>query len=196
MFNIFLDPLPTKLIHDNKIIPFKTDFRTWINIINVLNEGDKIQIYKNLKNLFFQDIELNDNIIQKLLNFLACEKNINIIKTAEEGEKKASPQLYDLIQDGDAVFISFFSFYKIDLEKIDYLHWYKFKLLLSGLDNSTALGKRIELRSIDVSSIKDSKTRSKIIKAKREIALNKPKKHKTAEERQRDFNNSFSKMFL
>lgn len=196
MFNIFLDTLPTTLINENKVIPFRTDFRTWINVLNVLNEDNKEKIYKTLKNLFFENIELNENIILKLLNFLACEKNINIIEETAKGEKKAITQLYDLIQDGDAVFISFFSFYKLDLEQIDYLHWYKFRILLNGLDNTTALGKRVELRSLDISSIKNTKLRTQILKAKREIALIKKDKRRSPEEKQRDFNESFSKMFL
>ena len=76
------------------------------------------------------------------------------------------------------------------------MHWYKFKILLNGLDNTTALGKRIELRSLDISSIKNTKLRTQILKAKKEIALVKKDKRRSPEEKQRDFNKSFSKMFF
>lgn len=200
MFNILIDPLPTKLIHKNKIIPFKTDFRVWLKLLSVINDGDQDVIYKHLIYLFFDKIAICEDINLKLLNFLSCAKNINDISNINNNDntrvKNCVKPLYDLLQDNDAVFNSFFYYYKLDLTSLDYLHWYKFRILLNGLDNTTSLGKRIEIRSIDINSIKDKKTKAEIIKAKKELEIKtKNEKQKTRAEKQIEFNKSFSRLF-
>lgn len=65
---------------------------------------------------------------------------------------------------------SFRSDYGIDLNR-QRLHWWEFCELLQGLTDGCILNRVRDIRHFDLSGIKDSKTRQRIIKAQREVAL-------------------------
>lgn len=76
----------------------------------------------------------------------------------------------DFEQDADVIYASFLQEYGIDLIDVPYLHWNKFKALLSGLGGDTALGKRIALREMDTSKL-PPKEKAKAERAKRRVQL-------------------------
>ena len=45
--------------------------------------------------------------------------------------------------------------YNIDLQDIEYLHWWKFRALFDSLDENNRLSKIIQYRSMDLTKIKD-----------------------------------------
>lgn len=95
----------------------------------------------------------------------------------EDGELKDSSAHFDLEQDAEYIFSSFFQAYKIDLH--DYrgvMHWYKFKALLSGLPDDSKLKQIISIRRDPLPSGKGTaKEREHMKKLKKEYAL-KPKR--------------------
>ena len=67
----------------------------------------------------------------------------------------------------------------LDIDK-ENIHWWKFNELLNGLSNSEmgnccVLNRIRNLRTFDVSQIKDHKEKEKIIKAKKQVQLKKNK---------------------
>lgn len=78
----------------------------------------------------------------------------------------------DMDFEADATYIkaSFLSDYKIDLDETN-LHWWKFCALLQGLTDDCILNRVRDLRNYDLSSVKDSKARSRIAEAQKDVAL-------------------------
>ena len=86
----------------------------------------------------------------------------------------------DFSEDMDYIEASFMSDYNIDLANTE-MHWYKFYNLINGLSNSElgnccVLNRVRNLRTFDLSQIKDSKERERLAKAKEMVALKNTKK--------------------
>ena len=66
---------------------------------------------------------------------------------------------------------------KLNDNEFDYLnkekdiHWWEYNELISGLTNESILNKIRDLRTYDISDIKDEKERKRIINAKNRVAL-------------------------
>ena len=85
----------------------------------------------------------------------------------------------DLIEDMTYIEASFMSDYRIDLSN-QKMHWWKFYKLLEGLSNSEMgncciLNRIRNIRTMDISQIKDRKEKDKIIQLKKQYALKKSK---------------------
>ena len=74
--------------------------------------------------------------------------------------------------------------YKIDLNSIEYMHWWKFKALFEGLTENTQIVKIMGYRAMDLSKIKDKEEKKRYKKLQREYAL---PDDRTEEEKERDF---------
>ena len=86
----------------------------------------------------------------------------------------------DFNEDMDYIEASFMSDYKIDLTT-EKMHFWKFYTLLEGLSNSElgnccVLNRVRNLRTFDLSQIKDNKERERLAKAKEMVALKSTKK--------------------
>lgn len=90
----------------------------------------------------------------------------------QRGEEEQE-KIYDLKQDAEYIYASFWQDYGIDLfEQQGKLHWYKFKALLGGLSETTKFRKVLEIRQMPLPSGKDSsKQRAEIEKLKKAYAL-------------------------
>jgi len=72
----------------------------------------------------------------------------------EDGENETgehNERQFDYDFDADEIFASFISEYNIDLTEVQFLHWYKFKVLLHNLSSESAFKNKIELRFMDLS---------------------------------------------
>lgn len=92
--------------------------------------------------------------------FQAFTEFINPKKITEEdsddesdGEPDNEKQ-YDYDFDADEIYASFISEYGIDLIDVEFLHWHKFKILLTNLSGDSAFKNKIELRFMDISRFK------------------------------------------
>lgn len=166
---------------ENKRYKINTDFRVAIEC-NRIAEDDNIGDFERalaiIYTLFGDDgINIPDHY-EKLLElaekYLLCGKEI---------DKKSNEKLdMDFVEDMDYIEASFMSDYHIDLANLE-MHWWKFNNLMNGLSNSElgnccVLNRIRNLRTYDVSQIKDKKERDKILKAKKQVELKKYKKKK------------------
>lgn len=76
----------------------------------------------------------------------------------------------DFEQDYNYIEASFQSDYGIDLSS-ETMSWYRFYRLLNGMTNKAILSRVREIRTYDLSDIKDPKQRAKMAKAKEDLAL-------------------------
>ena len=92
-------------------------------------------------------------------------------ETEGEADLRAEKPLFSFSVDYPYILSGFLRDYGIDLETVDYLHWWKFRALFDGLSEDTEIKQRIMYRSMDLSTIKDKEERKRIQKIQRAIQL-------------------------
>ena len=175
-----------KIQIDDTIYEANVDFRIAIRCNEIAQDetiGNFERMLGILCTMYGEKALDNPNHYERLLkwclNYLSCGKEIE--------DTHEQPDM-DYVEDMDYIEASFMSDYRIDLENTE-MDWHKFNNLINGLSNSElgnccVLNRIRNLRSYDVSQIKDSKDRQKIAKAKEQVALKKYKKenHLTKEQ--------------
>ena len=159
---------PTKMEANGHIYPINTDYRVALACFKAINDTE----ITNLERFYaIETLLLGENVLsedelilkQKIELYLRCgkEKNIN------EEERD-----FDYLQDEAEVRTSIRQCYNnLDINKLDYLHWYEYNELISGLTNESLINKIRELRSFDLSEVSDEKRKQKIIEAQKKVAL-------------------------
>lgn len=182
MINVFYESLPEALEINGREYPIITDFREWLRFSDML-KSDIPENYKLefLEDMFLEeipsmyspeDIELVMNAITDFLSLAELEfpmlrqEEEEPGNVFEEGVKKAI--YYE--QDAPYIISAFQREYQIDLLSVEYLHWWKFRILLDGLSEESQIKKRIYWRTCDVSKM-DQKERMKILSIRRRITI-------------------------
>lgn len=164
--NLLYDALPESIQVDEKEYPICTDFRDWIKFVDLMEDGelnDNEKIEYALK-WFTREIPKNlPAAFRGLFWFFSC---------GESGEK-GSPKrpVFSFRVDAPYILAAFRQSYGLDLQAIDYLHWWEFRSLFDGLPEDCELKKRIAYRGIKLSSIQNREERSRIRKIQQAIAL-------------------------
>lgn len=158
--NILIDKLPTTVDIDGIEYEINSDFRTSILFSMAmedenLSEEDKlitaIELYYKVTP---HDVK---KAIDKILWFYSCDKDNNNTKSSSG---KSSKKVFDYDIDSNYIFSAFLTQYNMDLNTIEYLHWWKFKALFDSLDEDLMLCKIIKYRSVDLSKIKDKEEKA------------------------------------
>ena len=140
--NVLLDKFPTKALIDGKVYELNTDFRSCLKIIlafedEELFDDEKIEIM--LLNLYGENIPDNiEEAIRKALYFLDCGETEDENKV---GNRKNATRLYSFTKDAKYIYSAIKQTHGIDLENIEYLHWWKFVYLFFDLRNRKKKGK-------------------------------------------------------
>lgn len=154
--NLLIDLLPTSVGIDDKKYEINSDFRTSILFELLIQDNSidrKNKIHMALK-LYYPVIPKNiDEAIEKILWFYRCGKDVTNSKG--NGKCKTVTQIYSFEHDDDYIYAAFMDQYKIDLQDIEYLHWWKFKAMFNSFKEDIKIVKIMEYRSVDLSKIKD-----------------------------------------
>lgn len=154
--------LPTALKAEGRIFHINADFRNILKIFRAYADPEIPDNHKAslaLRWFFTNDMPTKDIAMQLLADFLGIE---------ERHEETNIPQQMDYEFDAGEIYASFLQEYAIDLLEIEFLHWYKFRILLASLGADTALGRKISLRNLDTKQCKD---RPKAERAKAEVQI-------------------------
>lgn len=188
--NILLDRLPQYTKNGLKL---RTDFRESIKF-ELLMQDNKIneqtKILQALK-LYYYDISKITDIrqaINDILWFYACGKKEINVDNNEKGNTDNNKQIYSYEFDDEYIYSAFMEQYKIDLNSIKYLHWWKFKALMNSLNENTQFVKIMGYRSIDLSKIKDKDMKLNYKKLKKQYAL---PDMRTIKQKEADFGKAF-----
>lgn len=177
--NLFYEKYPKVLEIHGEYVPIITDFREYIRLLDMLkckdlNDVQKIMI---LKEYFLTDISIDATALRALTNFVTMEmeeKESEQDPDGEEGEaleETGKKNLFSYEIDYPYILSGFLRDYGIDLETVNYLHWWKFRMLFDGLSEDTEIKQRIMYRGINLSEIKDKEERKRISKIQRSIQL-------------------------
>lgn len=159
--NILVDLVPTTVNIDNKEYEINSDFRTSILFELLMQDGtieedDKILMALQL---YYPDIPENiKKAIEQMLWFYRCGKDVSSSKG--NGKSKGVTQIYSFEYDDDYIYSAFLDQYNIDLQDIEYLHWWKFKAMFKALKDDNMIVKIMGYRSMDLSKVKDKEQKA------------------------------------
>lgn len=182
--NILLDELP---LYTPKGLKIRTDFKESIKFELLMqdkqiSEIDKLAIALNL--YYYEKPENIEQAVEEMLWFYRCGKEV---KTSQSKEGNNQKQIYSYEFDAEYIYSSFMEQYKIDLNK-SHMHWWKFKALFEGLNESTQITKIMGYRAIDLGKIKDKEEKTRYKKLKKLYSL---PDMRTQEEKEADFGKAF-----
>lgn len=159
--NILIDLLPTIVNINNVEYEINSDFRTSILFELLMQDnsiGKEDKIITALE-LYYPVIPENINeAIEQILWFYRCGKEITSSKG--NGKGKSITQIYSFEHDDDYIYAAFMDQYNIDLQDIEYLHWWKFKAMFKSLKEGNEIVKIMGYRSMDLSKIKDKEEKA------------------------------------
>lgn len=159
--NILVDLLPIAVEIDNKNYEINSDFRTSILFELLMQDssiGAEDKIITALE-LYYPVIPENiSEAIEQMLWFYRCGKEITSSKG--NGKGKSVTQIYSFEHDDDYIYAAFMDQYNIDLQDIEYLHWWKFKAMFKSLKEDNEIVKIMGYRSMDLSKIKSKEEKA------------------------------------
>lgn len=183
--NLLLDKLPTE--HNG--LKIETNFRSFIMFEllmqdNKVSEQDKIVLALNI---FYKEVPKDlKKAIDVILWFYA--RGDTGKKSGKKSEKSDKKRIYSFEYDSKLIYSAFLSQYKLDLNEIEYLHWWKFKSLFEGLNEENKICKYMEYRAVDLSKIKDKEEKKKYKRLKQLCAL---PDERSEQEKEKDFAEAF-----
>ena len=187
--NILLDELPKSVTIGDEDYSISSNFRTFVLFEMLLmdenlSDDDKLEEIVNLVFDGEPPPKITEEVINTIIDFYKCGRVIRKPKTKATQEKNKNKRVYDFSVDDGYIYSAFLSEYHIDLNEIDYLHWWKFRSLFEGLPSDCEFVKIMGYRGTDVSAIKDKNERSRILKMQALYAL---PDHLTVEEKAAKF---------
>lgn len=180
--NILVDKLPIEY----EGLKVNTDFRSFI-LFELLMQDNKIRKKDKVLlslNLFYDPIPQDlKKAIDGIVWFYTRGKKIKVKENTNSIREKKK-NIYSYEHDADYIYTAFLDQYGIDLNEVEYLHWFKFKAMFEGLKSDNKICEIMGYRSIDVSKIKDKEEQKRYRKLQREWAL---PDERTDEEKENDF---------
>ena len=183
--NLLLDKLPT----DYEGLKINTNFRSFI-LFELLMQDNELKteekIYLAIKLFYEEEPKDLKKAVEGILWFYKCGEKEKIIK-GKASDNKPSKQIYSFEYDAKYIYSAFKDQYSVDLNEIDYLHWFKFKALFEGLKDDNKICEIMGYRAIDLNKIKDKEQKKRYRQLKRKWAL---PDNRSVEEKEKDFANS------
>ena len=158
--SLLIHKLPTEV--EGMLI--NTDYKVSI-LFELLMQDKKVpkqfKLIKALQMYYpeFNKINNYEKAIQNMLWFYQCGKELANSNEKNENNNKCN-QIYSYEFDDKYIYSAFLQQYKIDLQEIEYMHWWKFKSLFDGLNEDAEIVKIIGYRSVNLSQIKDIERRN------------------------------------
>lgn len=149
--NVLVNEFPTKVRLDKEIYELNTDFKVGLNIMllyedKTLNDYEKTDIMLELLYKKEIPIELRETAIEKAILFLNAGDSKKDSNNDEEYDIKPK-RVYSFTKDAKYIYSAIKKSHGIDLENIEYLHWWKFVYYFLDLDEKSFFSQMIYLRN-------------------------------------------------
>lgn len=180
MHNLLTGSLPTSVTIRGREFFAETDFRMMIELEKlILDTGTNAEdrVIRILNMIFTEGIPADvEAAFNGVLYLYSCgkppDKKKSEAKKKKNGEIEIKEKLiYDYEFDAPYIYGAFLSQYGIDLQDIDYLHWWKFQALFKSLPSTQKIVEIMGYRATDTTQIKDNKERARIQKLQSIYAL-------------------------
>lgn len=142
--NVLVYRLPTTVEIDGKEYPLNTDFRVGLTIMEAFEDTALADKEKQMVMLELLYPEIPENITK------ACELAVKFLNCGEEpqsGNGEASLRRYSFTQDAKYIFTAVLQTHGVDLERTEYLHWWKFQYLFMDLREDCFFSRLIYYRT-------------------------------------------------
>lgn len=173
--NILVDPLPETVMVEGREYSINSDFRAGIlfeMMINDKSQSNENIIRQTLDIFFSEKIPADlENALSELLWFYRCGYEPHKHRSRKDSEKTTDDRVFDYDIDGPLIYAAFKSQYDVDLQDVEYLHWWKFTAMFQGLHDDEQISKIISYRSMDLGKINDKEMRSHYAALKSRYAL-------------------------
>ena len=181
--NLLVDRLPT----DYEGLKINTNFRSFI-LFELLMQDNRLKKEEQIMlaiRLFYEETPKDlKKAIEGILWFYRCGEEIKENKNVRTKENHRKKAIYSYEYDSKYIYSAFLDQYGIDLNKIDELHWFKFKAMFEGLKSDNKICEIMSYRAIDLNKIKNKEERDKYKQLQRQWAL---PDNRTIEEKEQDF---------
>lgn len=170
--NLLVDRLPETVNVSGSLIPIETNFRTYILLELLFNDrdaSDEEKVYTALSLTYGRIIEPMEDAVNAMLWFYRAGKPEP--RRGRPSDRARVRRIYDYEQDDAYIYAAFLDQYGIDLNEIEYIHWWKFKALFHSLKDDNEIVKIMGYRSIDIGKIKDKDQRMKYAQLKARYRL-------------------------
>lgn len=176
--NLLVDDIDNVVSQRINLEKFRTDFRISILFELLMQDPNIKKEDKILKTLvlFYTEPKYVTEIglhtaIDNALWFYRCGKEEENDDNNEENDEKKVKQIYSFEFDDKYIYAAFLDQYNINLQQIEYLHWWEFKAMFDGLKEENQIVKIMGYRATDLSKIKDKEEKKRYKKLKDLYAL-------------------------
>lgn len=158
--NVLTDKFPTKIKVNDKILNINSDFRNCIKIIEAFEDDELLDEEKCLiliKRLYVDNVNQND--LEE-----AYIKGIKFLDLGEENKnQEVSKRIYAFGKDSNYIYTGIRQSHNIDLNSIEYLHWWNFVYLFMDIGQDCMFNQLIYYRK--------RKNEGKLTKEERKLYL-------------------------
>lgn len=186
--NILLAKLPKSVEIGGREYPVKTDFRAWIEFeIKFQKASDSVKKIDLIINMFkirpvIKNADEFNCLIEEMIKFYNCGEKMKNEK--ESKDNSSGPLIYSFEKDHFHIYTDFIRFYSLDLNEVEYLHWWKFRQMFIELPEDSKIKTIMMYRSIKITSKMSPEYRQFYAKMKRIYAL---EDNRTVKDKTRSF---------
>lgn len=171
--NLLTEPAPEVVIIDGAEIPINADFRASIRFETEMERYDLNDEQKLLKALEIYYPAVPKNLpaaIERMLWFYRAGKD----PSEGTGSRKGGP-IYSYTFDDEYIYAAFLEQYRVDLQAVPFLHWWKFRAMFFGLKSDTWISKIMGYREMEITSKMSKEEKSFYREMKKRFAIPLPK---------------------
>lgn len=153
--NILIDDIdyPDRVEINGQDYKIRTDFRTSV-LFEIMMQDDeldnKAKVRKGL-DLYYPVIPDDlSGAIDTALWFYRCGREETTVQK-RMAARRGKNQVYSFEHDAGLIYAAFLMAYNIDLQDIQYMHWWRFRYLFNSLPKDCEFVRAMEYRSMDIS---------------------------------------------
>lgn len=173
--NILIDAIdyPDQAEVNGEWHEIRTNFRTSILFELMMQDdslGSRQKVRKGLE-LYYPVIPNDLNAaVDTVLWFYRCGREETTVQKRMAARRGKTP-LYSFEHDAGLIYAAFLQAYSIDLQDIEYMHWWRFRFLFNSLPKDCEFVRAMEYRSIDINDKMAKEQKEFYRKMKRMYAL-------------------------
>lgn len=177
--NLLIDRVPKEVDIDGELIPIESNFRTSILFELMLLDPEIPEPIKMVQGLglYYPTIPQNTQAaVERMVWFYRGGQQ----EEDRPGKGKPKSAIYSFDYDDEMIYSAFRAQYGIDLQDIEYLHWWQFKALFHGLTEEHEIVKAMGYRATDITTdmSKEQKKHLNEMKELYKLPLSKSEKDK------------------
>jgi len=178
--NLLTRPTPKELLLGGTPYAINSDFRIGIRYgitlesdVEDITDEDKLLYVLRIFYEKFPSTDVIRDAVRKMVWFMGGGEEDFFPHRVMETKGEKIRKVFDFVTDSKLIFAAMYAQYGIDLnpDTTPYLHWWKFRAMFAGLNDTHEIVKIIGYRSCNTGQIKDKTYRAEIRRLQRVHAL-------------------------